>query len=268
MAIVVISYRQTVRAYPDGGGAFIVAHDNLGLPSGHGGRGLAAHRLRAHGGGVGLRRGGCRSPRPPRPWCGYRVPLALVLVLLLTLANLRGVRESSTLFAAPTYAFVVIVVGHPGHRIRALPRRHLPPGGVRRGGPASGVAGVSSVPGTAGLRLRGQRPDRDRGHRQRGPGLPPPEGAQRGRHPGDDGGPGHHHVPGDQHPGPAVQRAGERGHHRRVTARSSPRSAGPCSGPEPGSSSCRRPPLPSSCWGPTPPTRTSPGCRPSWQPIG
>ena len=58
LAIVVVSYRQTIRAYPEGGGAFGVSYENLGVIPGSGGGICPAHRLRAHRGGVGVGRGG------------------------------------------------------------------------------------------------------------------------------------------------------------------------------------------------------------------
>jgi amino acid transporter len=109
MAIVVVSYRQTVRAYPDGGGAFIVANDNLGLrPAMVAAASLLTDYVLTVAVSVSAGMAAITSAAPSL--VPYRVPLALGSVLLLTLANLRGVREASTLFAAPTYAFIVIVL--------------------------------------------------------------------------------------------------------------------------------------------------------------
>ena len=108
MVIVITSYRQTVRAYPQGGGAFLVTHDNLGLRPRHGGRRLAPHRLRADRGGVDLRRsGGDRLRRPGD--APLSSPDGLGFLVLLSRANLRGRRESGALFAGPTYLFVAMV---------------------------------------------------------------------------------------------------------------------------------------------------------------
>ncbi|MBN2112959.1 MAG: APC family permease [Acidimicrobiia bacterium] len=108
MTIVVVSYRQTVRAYPDGGGAFIVANDNLGLrPAMVAAASLLTDYVLTVAVSVSAGMAAITSAVPAL--LPYRVPLALGALLLLTLANLRGVREASTLFAAPTYIFVVVV---------------------------------------------------------------------------------------------------------------------------------------------------------------
>lgn len=108
LLIVVISYRQTIKAYPDGGGAFIVANDNLGIKTGA----VAASALLVDyvltvAVSVAAGVAAITSAAPGLiPW---RVWIALGFVVLLTVANLRGVKEASTLFALPTYLFVVTV---------------------------------------------------------------------------------------------------------------------------------------------------------------
>jgi len=67
IAVVVSSYRQTILAYPLGGGSYIVTKDNLGQVSGLVSAGRAAHRLRAHGGGERGRGRGRHHLRVPRP---------------------------------------------------------------------------------------------------------------------------------------------------------------------------------------------------------
>ena len=109
LIIVVSSYRQTVKAYPSGGGAYIVSKDNLGVLPGL----IAAAALLTDYvltvsvsvvAGVFAMISALPSLAP------YKVELSLGFVLLITLANLRGVRESGTLFAVPTYAFIVSIV--------------------------------------------------------------------------------------------------------------------------------------------------------------
>ena len=126
LAIVAISYRQTIPAYPNGGGSYIVAKENLGtLP------GLVAaaallidyvlnvavsvaagvHNLVSLFGGL-------------QPWI---VLIDILLVLFITVINLRGLRESGTIFAFPTYFFVatallMIIVGF----IKAFALNHQP----------------------------------------------------------------------------------------------------------------------------------------------
>ncbi len=108
LAIVVISYRQTIRAYPGGGGAYIVAHENLGVWPGL----VAASSLLIDyvlTVAVSIAAGveAIYSAIPGAH--DYALPIAVGLVLLVTLGNLRGVRESGTVFAIPTYGFVVVL---------------------------------------------------------------------------------------------------------------------------------------------------------------
>lgn len=108
LAIVVVSYRQTIRAYPGGGGAFIVALENLGVGPGVVAAGaiLTDYVLTvAVSAAAGV--AAITSAYPVLlPW---RVELAILCVVLLTFANLRGTKESSRLFAVPTYVFVATV---------------------------------------------------------------------------------------------------------------------------------------------------------------
>ncbi|MEX1134833.1 MAG: APC family permease [Acidimicrobiia bacterium] len=108
LLIVIVSYRQTIKAYPDGGGAFIVASENLGIRAGA----VAASALLTDyvltvSVSVAAGVAAITSAAPNLiPW---RVAMAIGFVVLLTVANLRGVREASRLFAAPTYLFIVTV---------------------------------------------------------------------------------------------------------------------------------------------------------------
>jgi amino acid transporter len=115
MLIVVASYRQTVRAYPNGGGAYIVSKENLGTLPGL----VAAGALQIDyvlTVAVSVVAGVFALTSAAPGLLPYRIELSIGFVLLITLANLRGVRESGTLFAFPTYAFIasiltMIVVG-------------------------------------------------------------------------------------------------------------------------------------------------------------
>jgi amino acid transporter len=108
LLIVIVSYRQTIKAYPDGGGAFIVANDNIGIRTGT----VAASALLVDyvltvSVSVAAGVAAITSAAPDLiPW---RVEMAIGFVALLTIANLRGVKEASKLFAAPTYLFVATV---------------------------------------------------------------------------------------------------------------------------------------------------------------
>ncbi len=108
LAIVVTSYRQTVRAYPRGGGSYIVARENLGtLP----GLVAAAAILQDYvlTVAVSVTAGTIAIVSAAPGLADRRVPIAMGLVALISLANLRGVREAGTLFAIPTYGFVLMV---------------------------------------------------------------------------------------------------------------------------------------------------------------
>ena len=106
LGIVGISYYQTIHAYPSGGGAYIVAHDNLGIWPG---LVAAAALLIDYVLTVAVSiTAGVVAVTSAFPALGsLRVEFCLVLLALIAWANLRGVRESGTLFAFPTYAFIV-----------------------------------------------------------------------------------------------------------------------------------------------------------------
>lgn len=105
LLIVVTSYRQTVRAYPHGGGAYIVARENLGdIP------GLTAasallidYTLTVS---VSIAAGVAAVVSAVPAVAPHRLTIALAFVALVSLANLRGVREAGAIFALPTYLFV------------------------------------------------------------------------------------------------------------------------------------------------------------------
>ncbi len=106
LVIVAISYAQTIKGYPNGGGSYIVARENLGtLPGLVAGAALMFdYILNA---AVSLTAGvAALASAFPVLW-EYRVPLSLGLLLLITLINLRGLRETGTIMAAPVYLFLV-----------------------------------------------------------------------------------------------------------------------------------------------------------------
>jgi amino acid transporter len=114
LAIVVISYRQTIRAYPGGGGAYIVAHENLGVLAG---LVAAASLLIDYILTVSVSIAACveaivSANQAVHP---YAVPLAVGLVGLISLGNLRGLRESGTAFSIPTYGFVFLLSATIGY---------------------------------------------------------------------------------------------------------------------------------------------------------
>jgi amino acid transporter len=109
LAIVVFSYRQTVHAYPNGGGAYIVARENLGeLPSLVAASALLIDYILTVAVSIAAGVAALTSAFPH--WIYLRVELALGFLTILTLGNLRGIRESGNIFAAPTYFFITSVL--------------------------------------------------------------------------------------------------------------------------------------------------------------
>lgn len=106
--IVVISYQQIIYAYPNGGGAYIVAYDNLGrFPAL-----VAASVLLMDyvlGVSVSISSGVAQIVSAFPQFYDYRVPLCVGFVALITIVNLRGVRESGLAFAIPSYFFIIIM---------------------------------------------------------------------------------------------------------------------------------------------------------------
>ena len=108
LLIVVTSYRQTVRAYPRGGGSYIVARENLGMVPGLTAAAaiLTDYVLTV---AVSVTAGTIAIVSAVPGLHELRVPIAIVLVLFVAVMNLRGVKEAGTLFAVPTYGFVAVV---------------------------------------------------------------------------------------------------------------------------------------------------------------
>jgi amino acid transporter len=109
LAIVVTSYRQTVYAYPSGGGSYIVSRENLGeTPALVAGSALLVDYVLtvavSVAGGVAAITSAFATLRP------YRVEICIGFIVLMTVANLRGVKESGRLFAGPTYIYIVALL--------------------------------------------------------------------------------------------------------------------------------------------------------------
>jgi len=106
LVIITLSYQQTIRAYPNGGGAYIVAHANLGIYPGL----VAAGSLMIDyvltvsvsiASGIDALNSAVPQLLP------FKVSLCLLFIFLIMLANLRGIRESGRIFMIPTYAFII-----------------------------------------------------------------------------------------------------------------------------------------------------------------
>jgi amino acid transporter len=133
LAIVVTSYRQTIYAYPSGGGSYIVARANLGEVAG-----LVAAAALVVGYiltvSVSIASAVDQLLSAVPALLPYRVALGVGAVALVTLANLRGIRESGNIFAVPTYVFLVAMYALIGGGLYLLfggqlvvpPPEHLP----------------------------------------------------------------------------------------------------------------------------------------------
>ncbi len=140
LVIVYFSYRQTIAAYPSGGGSYTVARFNLGAPAGL----LAAAALLADyilTAAVGISAGVGALVSAVPSLLPHMVTLCVGILILITILNLRGVREAGTAFAIPTYLFVgtlLITIGggvlrvlfSGGHPIAVVPLPAPPPATV------------------------------------------------------------------------------------------------------------------------------------------
>ena len=110
LVFVALSYQQTIHAYPNGGGSYVVSRENLGLWPGM----VAAASLLVDyvmTVAVSVAAGVAAISAAFPALDEYRVVICVVLIVLVALANLRGVRESGRFFAIPTYAFVLLCGG-------------------------------------------------------------------------------------------------------------------------------------------------------------
>ena len=108
LAIVVLSYRQTVRVYESSGGAYVVAKENLGkTPSLIAAAALLTDYVLTVA--VSVAAGVLALTSAVTALRGHELTLSLACVVLIALANLRGVKEAGVLFALPTYAFVASI---------------------------------------------------------------------------------------------------------------------------------------------------------------
>lgn len=106
LVIVTTSYKQTIKAYPSGGGSYVVARENLGVvPSLVAGASLLVDYVLTVA--VSVSAGIAAITSAVDGLGDYRVLLCLAAILIIMLANLRGVKESGRVFAVPTYGYIV-----------------------------------------------------------------------------------------------------------------------------------------------------------------
>lgn len=142
LAIVTISYQQTIHAYPGGGGAYIVARDNLGeLPAQTAGAALLTDYVLTVA--VSSSAGIAQVVSAYPALIPYRVWLAVGAVVFIMLVNLRGVKESGAIFALPAYVFIGLMLLNLGLGMLAFFRGTL---GTVIGPPeATVVAGIATI---------------------------------------------------------------------------------------------------------------------------
>ena len=116
LVLVVSSYRQTIFAYPGGGGSYIVSRENLGrYPSLVAAAALMIDYVLTVAVSISAGVAAVVSLPALRSLASHRVILCLVALAIITLANLRGVKQSGALFAVPTYAYVVLMASLIGY---------------------------------------------------------------------------------------------------------------------------------------------------------
>ncbi len=124
LAILTFSYRQTIHAYPGGGGAYIVARDNLGeLPAQTAGAALLTDYILTVA--VSVSSGVAQITSAFPSLYDYRIEIAVSMILFIMLINLRGVKESGTAFAIPTYYFLIMIYVTVGFGLFQLFTGHL-----------------------------------------------------------------------------------------------------------------------------------------------
>ncbi len=126
MAIVVTSYRQTIHAYPSGGGAYIVSRENLGkTPSLVAGSSLLVDYILTVAVSVA---GGVLAIRTATGFDSrWTVPVCILCVFFMTVMNLRGVKDSGAAFAGPTYFYILMLVILIGTGLYRIYVQHVGP---------------------------------------------------------------------------------------------------------------------------------------------
>ena len=108
LGVLLFSYRQTIRAYPQAGGAYLVTRDNFGVkPAQVAGVALLTDYVLTVS--VSVAAGTAALTSVFEGLHAWRVPISLGFIVILTFGNLRGVRESGRIFATPTYFFLLMM---------------------------------------------------------------------------------------------------------------------------------------------------------------
>ncbi len=132
LSIVAFSYRQTIFAYPSGGGSYVVSRENLGEnPSLIAGASLLVDYILTVAVSISAGVAAIISIPEFGDLEKHRVALGIVLIILITVANLRGIKESGRLFSAPTYLYIVMITGLVAYGLVARLRRSTTSGTCR-----------------------------------------------------------------------------------------------------------------------------------------
>jgi amino acid transporter len=125
LAFLILSYRQTIKAYPSAGGAYIVTRDNFGLlPAQVAGVALLTDYVLTVAVSVAAGTAALTSVLPALT--SYAVPISIAFIVIIAYGNLRGVRESGRMFAVPTYFFIFAMIALLGVGIYKLLFGNLP----------------------------------------------------------------------------------------------------------------------------------------------
>ncbi|MGZ4794749.1 MAG: APC family permease [Acidimicrobiia bacterium] len=126
LAIVITSYRQTIFAYPSGGGSYVVSRENLGeIPSLVAGASLLVDYILTVAVSISAGVAAIVSIPALRDFADYRVQICLLLIALITIANLRGIKESGRIFAVPTYIYIVTLTALVGYGLYRVYFGHI-----------------------------------------------------------------------------------------------------------------------------------------------
>ena len=168
LAVVSISYRQVCRAYPSGG-AYAVAKENLSPMFADRGGGLLIDYVMTVAVSTASAIGQIVSVVPELD--PVKIEIAVGVIASITVANLRGLRESGNIFAIPTYSFVALASLMIGIGLLNIATGRRPPDrDAQRRAPRHGLRAIG-LPPPEGVRRRLGRADRRGGDRQRRPGL-------------------------------------------------------------------------------------------------
>jgi len=133
LGFLILSYRQTIKAYPSAGGAYIVTRDNFGLlPAQVAGVALLTDYVLTVAVSVAAGTAALTSAAPALTT--YAVPISVAFIVIIAFGNLRGVKESGRMFAVPTYFFIVSMVALLAVGFARMAFGHLPPQAINKPG--------------------------------------------------------------------------------------------------------------------------------------